>query len=70
MDNTKVSVIAVDIIHVANIDIRLELSTNDLSKIGQMPHDVEDQLNECTSTFFHISSQMNFFSQDGYSMFP
>ena len=46
-----VSGIAFDIIHVANIDIWLEIveKWSHLSKVRQMPHNVGGQLDECTS---------------------
>ena len=56
MDDNKVSVITLDIIHVTNIDIRLEIVENYLSNIHQMPHDVGRQLDERTSTSFQINS--------------
>ena len=44
--------IAVDIIDIENIDIRSKSSRNEISKICQVSHDVEDQLDMC----WHVQS--------------
>ena len=56
MDNNRVSVITVDIIHVQPSISDLKSSRNDLSNIRHMPHEVGGQLDEHTSTSFQINS--------------
>ena len=69
MDNNRVSLIAVDIIHVANIDIRLEIVERyDLSNIRQMLHDVGRSTRR---THFNIlPNKHNFFTRRRQHMFP
>ena len=56
MDDNRVSVIVVDIIHIANTDIQLEIVEKLSRYIRQMLHDVRGQLDERTSTSFQINS--------------